>query len=660
MTNYEEPVSENTIEWPYPIDYEKENEISADVLILGGGIAGCHAAINAAKRGAKVVVVEKGAVIRSGAGGAGVDHWHAACTNPCSKVTPEEMMEAVEAFGDYYYGEYGNGITCYILCRESYDTLLDLEKMGVKIRDEDDDFKGAEFRDEETKLMFAYDYENRHNIRVQGAEIKPALYKELKRLGVEIHDRVMTTSLLTEGGKQGARVVGATGFNVRTGEFYVFKAKSTIISMGRPSGLWAFSTELIGAQGLEEPNWTGDGSAMAWNAGAECALMERSGPSSGGFRYPSYGAGNCGNTWYACNMVDANGKEIPWVDRDGRLLKNISERYYPSTGQRLTLYGPNIPYELRGASLVPDLAERIRKGEFTLPLYADLPSMPVHERRAIFGLMVAHEGKTRIPIYENYTQAGFDPDKDMLQTPIAPPERAHMGGMGMGAPQWRELAFCSGGGPVINWDLRTTLEGLYAAGNQSGAGSNHGAAAATGRYSARKAAAYAKSAKEPVIDRNQVDQEKLRVYAPVKRKDGGGWKELQAGLCRIMQDYCGEHKSEAILNTGLEWLKSISESEASNTVARNPHELMRTVECFSRITSSEMVMHACLARKASSRPLNFNRLDYPEVDPPEWNKLVTTRLDNGAVVEGEMPIKYWLSAPYAPTYKENYEEHSEP
>ena len=95
MSSYEEPIGKSTLEWPYPVNYGKENEVRADVLVLGGGIAGCHAAINAAKRRAKVVVVDKGPVIRSGSGGAGVDHWHAACTNPCSKVTPEEMMELV-------------------------------------------------------------------------------------------------------------------------------------------------------------------------------------------------------------------------------------------------------------------------------------------------------------------------------------------------------------------------------------------------------------------------------------------------------------------------------------------------------------------------------------------------------------------------------------
>ena len=56
----------------------------------------------------------------------------------------------------------------------------------------------------------------------------------------------------------------------------------------------------------------------------------------------------------------------------------------------------------------------------------------------------------------------------------------------------------------------------------------------------RKAADYALKAGEPVINRKQVEEEKVRVYAPVKRKDEIGWKELQAGICRIMQDYCGE------------------------------------------------------------------------------------------------------------------------
>lgn len=540
--------------------------------------------------------------------------------------------------------------------KESYEALLDMERMGMKIRDVDDEFVGAEFRDEKTKLMFAYDYENKHTIRVQGENVKPCLYKELKRLGVEMYERVMVTSLLTEGGKPGSRVVGATGFNVRTGEFYVFKAKATVLTTAQARGLWIFSMELQGfAAQHHDPNNAGDGSAMAWNAGAECALMERTHASNGPFRYPPYGVGSSGNTWYACTIVDANGKEIPWVDRDGRVLKTVSERYRPAPGQRLFVPGAGGRlYEVRGPNLIPDLAERIMKGEFVLPLYADLPSMPEHERRAIFGLMVGNEGKTRI-IYETYTQAGFDPDKDMLQLPVTPPD-AYASGGSVPVRQWRET-FTHGGGVMVDWDLKTNLEGLYAAGAQIAAGVEHAQAAATGRYAGRKASAYALEAGEPVINRRQVEEEKKRVYAPVKRKDGVGWKDLQSGICRIMQDYCGEYKNKETLELGLEWLKSIRESEASMAYARNPHELMRTLECMVRITVGEMIMHASLARKASSAALDFKRIDYPEVDPPEWKKIITTRLENGEVKVGELPLKYWLMPPNAPTYKENYEQH---
>ena len=72
-------------EWPYPIRYGHETLVETDVLVLGGGIAGCHAAINARRQGVRVAVVEKGATKWSGNGGAGVDHWISACTNPCSQ-----------------------------------------------------------------------------------------------------------------------------------------------------------------------------------------------------------------------------------------------------------------------------------------------------------------------------------------------------------------------------------------------------------------------------------------------------------------------------------------------------------------------------------------------------------------------------------------------
>ena len=79
------------IKWPYANEFGQEEHIESDVLVLGGGIAGCFAALSAARRGERVVLVEKGATVRSGAAGTGFDHWESACTNPCSKVTSKEM-----------------------------------------------------------------------------------------------------------------------------------------------------------------------------------------------------------------------------------------------------------------------------------------------------------------------------------------------------------------------------------------------------------------------------------------------------------------------------------------------------------------------------------------------------------------------------------------
>lgn len=633
------------LEWPYPILWGKQKEINTDVLILGGGIAGCWAAIAALKKGVKVALVEKGATIRSGAGGAGCDHWESAATNPCSRVTPEELTQAMIADND----GYNNGISHYIECREGYERLLDLEKMGGKIRDTEDEFKGAEFRDEETKFLFAYDYENKFTLRVWGTTFKPSLSNECKRLGAEIFERTMATSLLTEGGKQGTRVVGATGVNARTGEFFIFKAKATVLCMSRPTRIWLFSPGLPGISEFRPPQCTGDGHAMGWKAGVEFTMMEKSvkGEWSGDRSYPPYGTGNTHNTWYACSMVDAEGREIPWADRDGRILTNISQRYRPAPGQKFFLKGggeSEFPsYEYKGPDILP--IDVLLKRGYKLPFYADLPSMPEHERRAIWGLMVGQEGKTKIPILKTYTEAGFDPKKHLLQS--------YGDGWKSGSflPQERQL-FGLPGGIVNDWELRTNLEGLYAAGDQLFASNCHGHAAATGHYAGRHAADYAIKAYEPNIDAHQPEQERTRVFSPVNRNNGIGWKELNMHISRVMQHYCGEIKSDELLAAGLEQLRSIQENEALNLYARNPHELIRSLEVLNVLTNAEIIVHACLARKASSKHLHFIRSDYPEMDLSEWHKFVTVKLEENGIVIGERPIDYYGSL------KENYKSHN--
>jgi succinate dehydrogenase/fumarate reductase flavoprotein subunit len=605
--------------WPYAIRYDQEEEVETDILVIGGGIAGCWAAISAARKGVRVALVEKSATVRSGAGGPGCDHWCDAAANPLSKVDPDEWAQRLTGA----FGGYGCGVGREIQCRENYDTLLELEKMGGKVRDYDDRFKGVEGRDEKTKFLISPRMNPFHDtnvvIRVWGTTFKPALKKECERLGVKIYDRTMATSLLTEKGIQGGRVVGAIGLNTRTGEFMVFKSKATILCSSSGGSLWLISTELGGYNTMSPRTVSGDGIAMAWRAGAEFTLMERSGTMgiTPGFKHRWYtGAGDA--SYENVALVDAKGKQLPIVTEPGWGKKDVDRMG-------------------RGWSAIREMVPR---GEFALPFYGDFPSMPEPERRATWNMLLEEESTGKI-IVNTYTEAGFNPGRDQLQN-YALIE-------GSSLPQWREA---NGGGLVIDWDLKTTLDGLYAAGTQLFSPGDHSFAAATGRYAGRKAAAFALEAGEPEISKEQVSREKARIYAPVQRNEGRDWKELHAGIARAMQYFCSEYKTKSLLNMGLGTLREIEERWAPTLFALDPHKLMRSLEDLSMLTHARIILHASLARKASSRFLDFHRIDYPQLDPPEWHKFLTVRQEGGSVRVGERPLGY------CGNLKHNYEAHN--
>jgi len=120
------------VEWPYELRYGAVNRVESDVLVIGGGIAGPWAAIEAARRGVRVALVEESDNISSGP--SGCDHWGPALDNPCSKITPDEYVEIVDAGTRGYI----NGVMEYINCSDGYRAMLELEKMGGKIRDDAD------------------------------------------------------------------------------------------------------------------------------------------------------------------------------------------------------------------------------------------------------------------------------------------------------------------------------------------------------------------------------------------------------------------------------------------------------------------------------------------------------------------------------------------
>jgi succinate dehydrogenase/fumarate reductase flavoprotein subunit len=631
-------MNEFIIEWPYPVNYGKVNRVETDVLVAGGGIAGSWAAITAAKRGVKVAVVDQMDVFS--AGPAGCDHWLHAYDNPACKIKPDEAIQVAERLA----GGYINGVGMYITYNESYKTLLELERMGAKVRDTDDEFKGAPFRDEDTKLLYAYDYEVRDSIRVWGQTFKQALYEQLMRLKVPLYGRIKLTSLLTEESTQRSKVVGAMGVNIRTGEFYIFKAKATILSTGSRDGsarIWGYGG--FGFTTLSAPLMTGGGHIMAWNAGAELSMLHTrawAGTAHGGM--PSYLAVTPTNTWYPCSIVDAQGKEVPWIDtRTGMPLSSFEERTHPSL-RGYKQYGLAYPiYQVIPQVISPDFLDRVKRGEFTLPLYADLPGMPEHERRVIFGLMMPGEGKTWI-LYRNLTQAGFDPDKDMLQgyrMGLTYREGRFDKGRSLDPVELGDWACGASGGLVHDWNFKASLEGLYVAGDALFMGTGHSGAVVSGRWAGAKAADYAKQASFGNVSEEQVESEMKRVYASTERKEGLDWKDLNVAISKIMRTYCSDLINEEMLKIALKWLDELEEGEAQKLVARNPHELARTLETMDVLANAKLWILACQSRK------------------PGTTGFTVMKQRHGKVEVSELPLRWWLKPPYAPTYRENYEKH---
>ena len=68
---------------------------------------------------------------------------------------------------------------------------------------------------------------------------------------------------------------------------------------------------------------------------------------------------------------------------------------------------------------------------------------------------------------------------------------------------------------------------------------------------------------------------------------------------------------------------------------------MRTHEVLDILDVSEMILNACLLRKSSSKPLCFDRSDYPELDPARDHHLITLRQENGKIVRGDVPGDYF-------------------
>lgn len=220
-----------------------ENRLDAHVLVVGGGIAGCFAAIKASEQGASVILVDKGYV-----GKAGQTPYAGSfmAFNPAWGHKLDDWMNYINKTSEYVNNRYWTEITI----TESYARYQDLVSWGVRFQQGED---GQPIRyPAPPGVTETLRFEEDH--RGDYAQI---LRKQALKRGVKILDRIMVAELL----KQDGRIVGAIGFPLESDDLYVFSAKATILCVGACGYKPAGYPPIV--------QLTGDGEAMAYRAGAE-------------------------------------------------------------------------------------------------------------------------------------------------------------------------------------------------------------------------------------------------------------------------------------------------------------------------------------------------------------------------------------------------------
>ena len=231
-------------------------DFEADILVIGGGTAGSVAAIKAKEGlpGATVLLLEKANVKRSGAIALGMDGVNNAVVP--GHATAEQYVKEITVANDGIVNQ--KAILAY--AQQSFSMIEELESWGVK-------FQKTATGDYDVKKVH---HKGSYVLPMpEGYDIKKLLARAIRRADVRTENRIMATRVLIDEG----RAVGAVGFNVRTGEFVVIRAKAVILCCGAAGrlGLPA-SGYLMGT--YENPSNAGDGYSMAYHAGAELTNIE--------------------------------------------------------------------------------------------------------------------------------------------------------------------------------------------------------------------------------------------------------------------------------------------------------------------------------------------------------------------------------------------------
>ena len=542
-------------------------EHEVDVLVIGGGTAGPMAAVKARERNPKlkVMLLEKANVKRSGAISMGMDGLNNAVVP--GHATPEQYVKEITTANDGVV----NQATVYAYAKNSYRTIEELDRWGVKFeKDETGDYAMRKVHHIGTYVL----------PMPEGHHMKKVLYRQLKQKRVEVTNRVIATRVLLD---ENGAAAGVMGFDCRSGDFVVIRAKAVILCcgaagrLGLPTSGYLFGT-------YENPTNAGDGYAMAYHAGAELANLE------------------C----YQINPLikDYNGPSCAYVTGPfgGYTANNKGERF--------------IECDYWSGQMMMEFYNELQSGNG--PVFLKMNHLAEETIATIEHILHTNERPSRGRFHEG---RGTDYREKMVEMHIS------------------EIGFCSGhsaSGVWINERGETSVKGLYAAGDMAAVPHNYMLGAFTyGWFCGENAADYIAGAypdgTQPVIDTAQIDAERARVGAPLTRKDGLPPSQVEYKLRRLVNDYLQPPKVTRKMEIGLDRIAQVR-ADMEQMCASNPHELMRAMEVYHIADCAEMAARASLFRKESRWGLYHYRVDYPQRNDAEW--FVHCHLRKSA--EGEM------------------------
>ena len=229
----------------------KTEKISTDVLIIGGGTAGCYAALTISENSdKKVLICEKAHIKRSGCLAAGVNALNAYIVEGRK---PQDYVDYAKKDADGIVRE-----DLLLTMSEKLNEVTDrLEKLGLVI-----------LKNENGK----YVTRGNRNLKINGENIKPILADAVEKAkNVTVLNRVNIFDYSVKDNK----INGAFGFGIESGIFYTIEAKAVIIATGGAAGLYKPNNPGFSRHKMWYPPFnTGAGYAMGIRAGAEMTTFE--------------------------------------------------------------------------------------------------------------------------------------------------------------------------------------------------------------------------------------------------------------------------------------------------------------------------------------------------------------------------------------------------